>query len=283
MSQNFRTTSSAQPLSVGNVVSAVVKLYRSHFQQYLGLAFQAILWSIIPIYGWAKFYALHATISRLAFGELVNQPESIRSAKHHINSRFWSFWLAQIIVAIILFFLNFGLAIINGIITGILGGIFGNQSVVFVLLNIVLSLATLVIYLWFFSRIFLPELPLAIEDIRDAGEAIGRSWELTKGHVWRLQVIILIASLITLPIIVLAIIPFAFGIGYFVTLALSRGIEPSIDASNTFWMLIFLGLILLLLANVLVTPFWQAIKAVVYYDLRSRREGLGLKLRDREI
>lgn len=103
------------------------------------------------------------------------------------------------------------------------------------------------------------------------------------GHAWRLQVIILIASLITLPIIVLAMIPFAFGIGYFVTLALSGGTEPSIDVSNTFWMLIFLGLILLLLANVLVTPFWQAIKAVVYYDLRSRREGLGLKLRDREI
>jgi hypothetical protein len=27
-------------------------------------------------------------------------------------------------------------------------------------------------------------------------------------------------------------------------------------------------------------PFWQAIKAVIYYDLRSRREGLGLQVRD---
>ncbi len=283
MSENFGTTSSTQPLSVGNVVSAAVKLYRSHFQQYLGLAFQAILWAIIPIYGWAKFYALHATISRLAFGELVNQPETIKAAKRHINSRFWSFWLAQFLVGMILFFLNLGLAIIQGIITTILGFILRNEYVIFSLLNIVLNLATVVIYLWFFSRTFLPELPLAIEDIRDAGEAVGRSWELTKGHVWRLQVIILIAFLITLPIILLAIIPFVFAIVYFAALALSVGTEPGADVSNTFWMLIFLGVILLLLGNALVTPFWQAIKAVIYYDLRSRREGLGLKLRDYEI
>jgi len=31
----------------------------------------------------------------------------------------------------------------------------------------------------------------------------------------------------------------------------------------------------------LVLPFWQAIKAIIYYDLRSRKEGLGLQMRDR--
>jgi hypothetical protein len=28
----------------------------------------------------------------------------------------------------------------------------------------------------------------------------------------------------------------------------------------------------------LILPFWQTIKAVLYFDLRSRREGLGLQL-----
>jgi hypothetical protein len=36
-----------------------------------------------------------------------------------------------------------------------------------------------------------------------------------------------------------------------------------------------------LAASVIVLPLWQTIKAVIYYDLRSRREGLGLQLRDR--
>jgi len=29
---------------------------------------------------------------------------------------------------------------------------------------------------------------------------------------------------------------------------------------------------------VLTLPFWQVVKGVLYYDLRSRREGLDLKL-----
>ncbi|GFZ94066.1 hypothetical protein [Okeania sp. KiyG1] len=38
-----------------------------------------------------------------------------------------------------------------------------------------------------------------------------------------------------------------------------------------------------LLSNVFLLPFWQAIKAVVYYDLRTRREGMGLQLRKQDI
>ncbi|TVP62599.1 MAG: hypothetical protein EA343_10290 [Nodularia sp. (in: Bacteria)] len=35
--------------------------------------------------------------------------------------------------------------------------------------------------------------------------------------------------------------------------------------------------------SALTLPLYQTIIAVIYYDLRSRREGLGLKLRDGEI
>ena len=34
-------------------------------------------------------------------------------------------------------------------------------------------------------------------------------------------------------------------------------------------------------SGALLTPFWQAMKAIIYYDLRSRKEGLGLQIRDR--
>jgi hypothetical protein len=30
----------------------------------------------------------------------------------------------------------------------------------------------------------------------------------------------------------------------------------------------------------LLIPFWQSIKAVIYYDLLTRKEGLGLELRE---
>jgi hypothetical protein len=40
------------------------------------------------------------------------------------------------------------------------------------------------------------------------------------------------------------------------------------------------GYVLGLVSGAVFLPFWQAIKAVIYYDLRSRREGLGLQMRD---
>jgi hypothetical protein len=35
-----------------------------------------------------------------------------------------------------------------------------------------------------------------------------------------------------------------------------------------------------ILSGALIMPFWQVIKAVIYYDVRARREGFGLQLRD---
>jgi hypothetical protein len=48
-------------------------------------------------------------------------------------------------------------------------------------------------------------------------------------------------------------------------------------------LMFLLILALSFLSGAVIVPFWQTIKAVIYYDLRSRREGLGLKLRDRDI
>ena len=50
MSGNFGSSSSIQPLSIGNVVSAGVRLYRSHLKTYLKLALIAHLWALVPIW-----------------------------------------------------------------------------------------------------------------------------------------------------------------------------------------------------------------------------------------
>ena len=54
-------------------------------------------------------------------------------------------------------------------------------------------------------------------------------------------------------------------------------------ADNSFFAVLYFVLLLALnIANAaLMIPFWQSIKAVIYYDLRSRREGIGLQFKDR--
>ncbi|MFB2736490.1 hypothetical protein [Umezakia ovalisporum] len=57
-----------------------------------------------------------------------------------------------------------------------------------------------------------------------------------------------------------------------------------LDGSSLYALLYFLFLLAIIFSISAVTlPFYQTLTAVIYYDLRSRREGLGLKLRDHEI
>jgi hypothetical protein len=119
-----------QPLTVGNVVSAGIRLYRSHLGQYLGIAVRATLWILLPFLGFslafylareqavviallilavivayffctAKFLTNSALISRLAFSELVNQPESLSEARTPIDRRLWRFLGAACLLSLI--------------------------------------------------------------------------------------------------------------------------------------------------------------------------------------
>lgn len=120
MSQ-FSSSSPIQPLSIGNVVTAGVRLYRFHFKNYFRLALFAHLWVLVPIYGWAKYFAISGLISRLAFGELVNQPESIKNARERIDPLKWSFLRIAFQVGISLLLLYIGLAIVGGLFAGVVG------------------------------------------------------------------------------------------------------------------------------------------------------------------
>ncbi|AUB38226.1 putative membrane protein YckC, RDD family [Nostoc flagelliforme CCNUN1] len=274
MSENFGSPSQIQPLSIGNVVSAAVRLYRSHLKSYLNLAAIAHLWVLVPIYGWAKYAAISGLISRLAFGELIYQPESVQAASSHVNLRLWSFLRIGFQVGISLLVVYFGLAIVGGIVGVLLGVvlriILGTTGVVIATtLAIILMVVILLLGLtWFYSRWIVAEVPLAVEENINGGESVARSWELTKASVFRIQGIVLVAFIVTLPLLfVLNYIPSLFLIG----------LEPGSAIYSIVYLISWIGS---LIGGVLVMPFWQALKAVLYLDLRTRREGLGLQLRE---
>jgi hypothetical protein len=47
--------------------------------------------------------------------------------------------------------------------------------------------------------------------------------------------------------------------------------------------MLLLELTFAFVSGALILPFVQTVKAVVYYDLRSQHEGLGLQLRNHDI
>jgi len=311
MSQNLNPRQSMGPLSVGNVVSAGLVLYRSHLQMYLGVALIATLWlapaniiffllssawsgiasPLLPswllfllwiplmIWGLSKYLVNSALISRLAFGELISQPERMSDARRQLNARNWSFFRVAFQVGLLLVLVYIALAIVavlmmvifRIIIDLVLGGLFANPftgSVVATILGGVIAVVILLGGLtWFFARWLIAEVPLAVEEEVNGKQSIDRSWELSKNSAFRIQGVVLITFLVTLPILILT--------GYAPQIFLLQ-LEPG---SSLYWMVYLVSFIASLVGGILVLPFWQAIKAVVYYDLRSRREGLGMQLR----
>ncbi|MEH2084854.1 MAG: hypothetical protein V7K89_34250 [Nostoc sp.] len=274
MSENFGSSGQIQPLSIGNVVSAAVKLYRSHLKTYLKLAAIAHLWVLVPVYGWAKYAAISGLISRLAFGELIYQPEGVQTASSHVNPRLWSFLRVGFQVGISMLLIYFGLAFAAGVLATLLavalGQIFGRSIGVIVATTsiIIFTVIVLLELTRFYSRWVVAEVPLAVEENINGGESVARSWELTKASVFRIQGIVLVAFIVTLPLV--------FVLNYIPSLFLIR-LEPGTAIYSIVYIISLIGS---LIGGVLVMPFWQALKAVLYLDLRSRREGLGLQLRE---
>jgi membrane-anchored glycerophosphoryl diester phosphodiesterase (GDPDase) len=131
--------------------------------------------------------------------------------------------------------------------------------------------------LWLNARLSAAEVPLAIEPETTALQSIGRIWELTKGNVWRIVLILFITACITLPIQLIA--QFLSNAAELIV----RTVVPQSSASDVALQVLTLLLVYLMsfALGIALLPLWQTIKATIYFDLRNRREGLGLELRDR--
>lgn len=255
----------ADTLTVGNVVTAGVRIYRDHFKAYYTQALLAYVWVIVPVYGWAKSIAIQGAIGRLAFHEVIEQPETVPEANLRVKPRLWNFLLANILIGLIFFGVILIPAIIMIILTGMIGvsASQGNPGLALVL-GLVLIILILVFFfglVWFVSRLAFVDLAIAIEAITDPSAAISRSWKLTQGYIVRLQIIFFVAFLITLPTAIT---------GNLGTIILGED-NPLAG---------LIDLILTVFVGALLIPFWQSIKAVIFYDLKSRKEGFELSLTD---
>ncbi|MBE9135817.1 hypothetical protein IQ254_01115 [Nodosilinea sp. LEGE 07088] len=305
------------PLNPGDVVSAALRLYKDKFKPYFQLAVLATLWLLAGVvgmaiaiailvviglaiggdvgaivggllgllvgfapllYGSAKYYALSSAIGRLSFRELINQPETSLEARRQVAPRLGQFlflgfllmlaYMAAYLVAVLAALIGGGSVgfLTAGIFSALINGSVG--AVIGISLGALLGLGILlVVLIWVASRLFIAEVVLAIESQQDAGTSMSRSWELTQSAIMRIQVVFLATFLIQLPILSVT--------NYIPSIMLELLPDDTVLYSIT----ALLSLILSLFGSMVVLPLWQAVKGVLYYDLRSRREGLDLALR----
>lgn len=321
MAQSASSPNPIQPLSVGDVVTTGFRLYGAQAKPFLIISLIATLWILLPIvmafaiaiffvvaqdyyaflgllvpawfvlllYCSAKYLANSALISRLSFKDLINQPESLPDARRYTRSRLWSFLLVAFAVTLIffgvVFAFYFAIAVLGvGAVFAVggfanlgTGNINTGLAIILGLLFILILLAAILFFCWLSARLSAVELPLAVEPETTALQSVGRFWELTKGNAWRVLLILFITFCITLPIQLIA---------QFLTNAaqlIVTAVVPQESASAVALQVLTLLLVYMIsfALGIAILPLWQTIKAAIYFDLRNRREGFGLELRDR--
>ncbi len=275
MSRHLRSASRLRPLTIGNIISIGLKLYKLNLKTYLKLSFFAQFWGYVPIYGWAKYLAIAGLISRHAFANLTNQPESVGMVRQQIEKRlghFLGLWFLLFLIYTPLFTVVFG-----GIFTAMTRYIQSRISFGFpgadieppvtdYAIPIGLSIIAFMGMIWLFSRLLIPEVSLAVEAGTTANQSILRSWRLTKVGSWRMIGIVITTLLITLPIL----LPLGIGPSHLMT-----QLYPEFMSS---WQSIPVKSLHRSTVGILILPIWQTVKATVYYDLLSRHEGFDLCL-----
>ena len=122
-----------------------------------------------------------------------------------------------------------------------------------------------VVFVWMMLRYSIAVPALVLEGAT-ATEALGRSIELTKGHLGRVFVVVLFCAIIAYAAM------FMFNGPFMVAAALAGP-----ETTTAFW-LNLTGVVFGSVANALTGSLVIIALAVLYYDLRVRKEGLDLQL-----
>jgi len=294
------TNNSIEPLNIGNTINTAFRLYRDRFQTYVFFAVRACLWSLLPlilqlilsqllyqtitpeqgsdiglrlflfpvqIFSAAKSLFNSAVISRLAFQDIIYQPETSGQAEKKVKPKMWRLWWMQVLIFLL------GAAIILPI-TLSLGLVSGVIPILGVLLILLASFCLPVFFLWLSARICIAELPLVIEDNLGSWQAIKRGWHLTKNSAWRIVGVIFIASLLIIPVYILSValasIPFWFNSSEdWQTLAENPLFFRQMAMFSYGLTTIFL------LLNILLVPFWQSLNSVIYNHVLDQKKNDG--------
>lgn len=139
----------------------------------------------------------------------------------------------------------------------------------------VLQLGVIVLVYWLMAKLAFVPAAIVLER-RRVLDAVRRSWTLTRGHFWRILGILLLTSVILSGVLMVAMIPLFVMIPFAVML-----FAPNSEPGAIAVVLIVLGLIayaMLSIASAITLVAQSAVPALLFVDVRMRKEGLDLDL-----
>jgi hypothetical protein len=254
------------------------------------MALLVVVWLVSGLYCLGRYLANSALIARLAFNDLVQEEETLQEARRYTQSRTWSYLGASLLVGVLfsvaMMVLFIGLALVIGIFAvvftgaGLVAMSERSPNPIALFFIVIGMLIMFLLFLgglsWFGSRFFFYEVPMTLERETGAVASVGRTWNLGARSNLRLMVVTTLAYLVTIPVQVIAQV-------VMLILLIIPQIIVSQNASFSGGLLAMstvANLVVNFAVIVVTLGFWQVVKAVVYFDLRNRSEGMGLVLRN---
>lgn len=306
------------PMTIGNVISSTIILYRTHWRDYLSLSLQSSGWIILPlvigilgmvalialevpwlifaglpfwlggfIYCWGRSLTYGGAIARIGVCYLADVPESTQKAYRWARSRLLALMGVNFLLGLV--FVALYLAVVIGL--GIIGFV-----VAFVLITVAgvsLGSATeppvilaILIFLLFVAGFgiaimlfFWVNARFAVFDLPLMVEAKQDVTDSLKKS-WQLTQGNAFRIMGIVAIATLVTLPI---MGIFQTITFVMQFFLSLwlrtqDEAYTTGLSILSGWLLGAVSSILLLPLWQSLKAVLYCDLKSRQEGIDLTL-----
>ena len=298
-------------LSIGNVVTTSITLYKSNFKRYFQVSLRATGWLLaivlvilvagliggglyaatnsslvtIPVaiglvvgtlYCSAKYATDRAVICRLAYQELIDTPETVAVATQKLIPRTWAFLRLTWLISLYFFLIAIVAYIISIIAVLIITAIviYGfSLTVESPFAIIIISLAVIGAILLLFGILIRYYSYWFVAELPLAVEQT-RSANASIARSKQLISIAVGRVILIVTIAFLMMIPINT-LGNAPSLIGQTMLSASTDAATQAigGALMVGGFVLNLLSELFIMPFWQIIKSIVYYDLRNRREG----------
>jgi hypothetical protein len=188
------------------------------------------------------------TVSEAYLGERPDWRESVAFAFRRLG-RLLLFFLCLALLAIPF---GLGLLIVSFIVSLVVRGIGG---------ALLLTVLVLVLYAWIGVSLYISIPVVLLEDVGPF-EAMARSFRLVRGKFWHTFGVLVVSLLVTF-------------VAYFV---FQLGFGLLIRAGHSVTGLFVQSTLVLSISGVLITPFLAAVVAILYIDLRVRKEGFDLEL-----
>ncbi|UNX55812.1 glycerophosphoryl diester phosphodiesterase membrane domain-containing protein [Georgenia sp. TF02-10] len=202
------------------------------------------------------------SVSQSVLGHRVSVGEVWTRAKGQIWRLVGLTLLLGVGGAVLFFVVVFAFAALIGV---AFAGLGQDALGVAVLLAVLLFLAAVVVVAFFAVRLGLAAPALMLER-SGVGTALRRSWSLTGGQFWRIFGALVLAALIVWVISAAVMVP--------VSILTAFGAYSESAVVGT----VILSTVISTLVSALTTPFLAAVLALVYIDVRMRKEGLDVEL-----